>query len=337
MTRTAAIGWGAVILAAVVALGQGAHQDWELKARGDLDTVRFTVRRFEPGHGRWVSSSDVSFSRFKGLSYETIDRGGKAKFEYVVDAGKLICEGSFHWGSGSGTFTAVPNPQFIFELEKLGFTGPSKEDAFSLIMSGLSLDFAREVKAAGIGASISDLENMQNMGVGITYVRELRDEGYNNLSAHDVIELHNMGVRGSYLAALKDSGYDLPVREIVNLHNMGVDPAYLRELRNTGLHPTAADLVNLHNMGVTPKFLEALKNAGYDKLSAGEMIDLHNSGVSPEFIQATRDLGYQFTVRELIDLSNNGVNSGYLHKLRDSGMRQLTASEITRLHQNGVD
>ncbi len=67
------------------------------------------------------------------------------------------------------------------------------------------------------------------------------------------------------------------------------------------------------------------------------MIDLHNMGVSPDFIQATRDLGYQFTVRELIELSSNGVTAGYLHKLRDSGMRSLTAPEITKLHQNGVD
>ncbi len=337
MSRAAIIGWGAVILAAMVAVGQGAHQDWELRQRGDSDSVRFTIRRFEPGRGRWVSTSDVSFSRFKGLTHETIERGGKVNFEYVVDAGKLICEGSFHWGSGAGSFTIVPNPQFISELNKLGFTGPSQENAFAMMMSGLSLDFAREVKAAGISGTISDLENMQNMGVGISYIHELRDDGYTALSAGDVIELHNMGVRGPYMRALKDAGYDLPVHDIVTLHNMGVDAAYIRQLRDAGLHPDAGDVVNLHNMGVTPRFLQALKNAGYEKLSVHEMIDLHNMGVSPDFIQATRDLGYQFTVRELIELSSNGVTAGYLHKLRDSGMRSLTAPEITKLHQNGVD
>ncbi len=337
MSRTAAIGWGAIVLAAMVAVGQGAHQDWELKSHGDSDTVRFTVRRFEPGHGRWVSTSDVRWVHFKNLSRDTVDRGGKVNFEFVQDAGKLICEGSFHWGYGSGSFTIVPNPQFVSELEKLGFTGPSHESAFSMVMSGLSLEFAREVKEAGISGTIADLENMQNMGVNVKYVQEMRDNGYRNLSAHDVIELHNMGVNGGYLLALKDAGYDLPTRDIVNLHNMGIDGSYIHELQTYGLHPSADELVNLHNMGVSPRYLDSLRAAGYDKLAAHEIVDLHNMGVSAEFIQGARDLGYHFTARELIDLSSNGVSAGYLRKLKDSGMRSLSASEITKLHQNGVD
>jgi len=337
MTRNAAIGWGAAALAAMVAVGQGAHQDWELSPHGDSDTVRFTVRRFEPGHGRWVSTSDVRMSHFQGLSHDIMERGGKVKFEYVRDAGKLVCEGSFHWGAGSGTFTVVPNPEFISELDKLGFGGPSQETAFSMMMSGLSLDFARQVKAAGIRATLADLENMQNMGIGTNYLHELRDDGYTGLSAREVIDLHNMGVRGSYLLALKDAGYDLPMHDVINLHNMGVDAAYIQELRNYGLHPTAQEMLELHNMGVAPRYLEALKNAGYDKLTAHEIVELHSTGVSADFIQATRDLGYQFSARELTELSSNGVTSAYLRKLRDSGMRSLSTADIVKLHQNGVD
>ena len=257
MTRTAAFCWGGAILATVVALGQGAHQDWELRAQGDSDTVRFTVRRFEPGHGRWNSTFDVPFSRFHGLSRDTIQLGGKANFEYVVDAGKLACAGGFRGGAGAGTFTVVPNPQYVSELEKLGFSGPVQDTAFTLIMSGVSLDFAREVQALGINGSIADLQNMRNSGIGIKYLRELRDDGYHKLSAHDVMHLHDMGVAAGYLQALKDAGYDLSVPEVINLHNMGVDTGYLRELQNYGLHPSVQDILNLHNTGVSPRFLDA--------------------------------------------------------------------------------
>jgi hypothetical protein len=337
MSRISAVGWGAVVLAALVAVGQGAHQNWELRRGGGFDGVRFTVRRFEPGRGRWTSSSTVPFARFHGLSPDTIDHGGKARFEYVQDPGKLVCQGSFSWGSGAGSFTFVPNPQFVSELQKLGYDAPNDARLFSMMMSGVSLEFARAVRDAGLNASIEQLSDLRDQGVTLEFVRDAVREGYTGFSARDYIDLRAQGVSIAFLRDLQDSGYNLSAREIVNLRAQGVDADFLHQLRSYGLHPSASDLVQLRMQGVTPRYLDGLRAAGYDGLSASEIVSLHAQGVPTDFVQACRSLGYHFSPRELVELRNSGVDAAYLRNLRDSGMRTLSAEEIRKLRQSGVE
>jgi hypothetical protein len=337
MSRTSAIVWGAVILAGVVVVCQGAHQDWELQRSGDGNQMRFTVKKFEPGHGKWSSTFDTPFQRFRGLSLDTVDGGGKAQFEYVQDAGKLVCEGGFRWGRGSGSFRFVPNPRFASELKSLGYDVPPDEALFSMMLSGISLDFAREAKEAGLQTSIEQLADLQRAGVTLEFIRDARRDGYSGLSARDYIDLHTQGVRTGFLRELKDAGYDLSAQEVISLQVQGINGEFLRQLKSYGLHPKASELVQLRVQGVTPQYLEGLQAAGYSDLSANEIVSLHLQGVRAEFIQAARDLGYRFTPRELVELRNNGVDAGYLRRLHESGMRTLSAMEITKLKQNGVD
>jgi len=292
----------------MVALGLGPHQDWKLRRNGQ-DTMYLTVRRFTPGHGKWESGANVPFSHLRGLPPETVDGGGTARFEYMEDAGKLVCRGSFSWGRGEGSFDFFPNAQFRSELKKLGFDAPTDELLFSMMLSGVSLDFARVVHDAGLTSSIRQLLDLHTEGVTPEYIRDAQREGYTGFSAQDYVDLRNRGV----------------------------GPEFLRQLKDYGLHPPAPDLVHLRMQGVTPRFLDDLKAAGYDALSADEIISLHAQGVSPDFVRTAHGLGYRFSPKELATLRNSGVDSSYLRKLQASGMRTLSAGEIAKLRQNGVD
>ena len=59
--------------------------------------------------------------------------------------------------------------------------------------------------------------------------------------------------------------------------------------------------------------------------------------MTPDFIREARDLGYRFTARELIELQIHGVGGDYLRNLKASGMRDLSAEQITRLKIHGVE
>src|ERR1700724_2480039 len=88
------------------AQGYPPRQDWSLKPSPESGMVHFTVTRAAEG-SRWQNSSDVPVSAFHGLPAHMGGLYTSAKFEYVQDAGKLICEGAFNLGHGSGTFTFV--------------------------------------------------------------------------------------------------------------------------------------------------------------------------------------------------------------------------------------
>jgi hypothetical protein len=326
---------GAALLAALMAAQEGGRQ-WKLTRSSTPDRVHFTIEEWKPGN-RSVHSSDVPLARFKGLSTSLFDAGGTAKFEYVQDAGRLLCEGSFSWGRGSGHFTFVPDPNFSAELHRLGYLEPDSDQVFTMMMVGVGLDFARAVHDAGLNASTNQLIELRIHGVTPEFIRDIEQTGYRGLSAQNYIDLKIHGVSPELVRDLKAGGYDIGAQQVIELRIHGVDSQYLRDLKDYGLHPAASELVDLRIHGVTPEYLKGLKDAGYGNLGAQKITELRIHGVSPDFIKDAKDLGYSFTAQELIDLRIHGVDGAYLRRLRDSGLRNLNADQIQRLRIHGVD
>jgi hypothetical protein len=355
---------GALLGAAILATGQQTGSEWKLRHAGPPDQVHFTVERYR-GNGHWTESQDVPLSHFRGLSLDTLSHGGSAHFEYVHDAGRLVCKGTFSWSRGSGSFTFVPNPAFTAELVKLGYDAPNEDQLFSMLMQDAGLEFARGVRDAGLNASTSQLVELRLHGVTLDYIRETHRAGYRNfrakdyvdikihgvpteflrelreagydLSAQQVIELRIHGVDSEFMDNLKQAGYELPPNQITELKIHGVDSRFIRDLKSYGLQPKASDLVQFKIHGVTPEFLKELKEAGYGGLSESQITELKIHGVSSAFIRQSGGLGYHFSPQDLTELHTHGVDVEYLRRLRDSGMRSLDAQQIAKLKMHGVD
>jgi hypothetical protein len=328
---------GAVIVEALTAPGSSrSGLSWELSRSGAPGMVHFTMERSRPGQ-REVVSTDMPLSRFRGFSLGMLEHRGPAKFTFEQDAGTLQCEGSYAWGRGSGSFTMTPNPAYVSELNRLGFSSPQEDEVYLLMIANVTLDFVREVHTAGIASSLRDLLDMAGHGVNQTYVHDLARAGYRDLRAPDYVELHDHGVDARFVEELKQAGYDIPANRIVELHDHGVDSNFVRGLQRAGLRPSPQELIELHDHGVTPDLLRGLHDAGFDTLPADQIIGLHDHGVGSEFVTEAHDLGYRFTPGELIEMHDHGVDGKYLRTIRDSGMKNLTAVQIVQLRDHGVE
>jgi len=361
---SAAIGLGAILVAALAAPGEQWNQEWKLKPSRTTDRVHFRIERSK-WRNNWSTSRDVPLSRFRGLSPETLARNGRVRFEYVHDAGRLICEGSLWSGSGSGSFTFTIDSGFVAELKHLGYEEPDGDQIISILMTDVDLPFAHGVRKRVPDATTRQLIELSIHGVTLDYLREAEEAGYRNLGAKDFVEMRIHGVSTAFLRDLKASGYDLapreavelrihgvtsefvrdlkqagydlPAKQITELRIHGVNSAYLQELRRYGLQPEARGLVELRIHGVSPEFLKELKDAGYSGLSNKEITELRIHGVQPDFIRDAKSLGYSFTTKELVELRIHGVSGSYLKKLRDTGFKNLTASQIAKLKIHGID
>ncbi|WP_321471000.1 hypothetical protein [uncultured Paludibaculum sp.] len=361
---TAMLVSAALLLAGVAMLGQELKHGWKMQRTDRSDQVQFTIERWKAGN-HWSSSRPYPLTSFRGFSMEHFNRGGKQKFTFVQDSGELQCEGSFLFGRGSGNYTFTPNPTFVARLREMGYDAPTEEDLFSILTSDVSLDFAREVKDAGLGGSTRQLVELRIHGVTGDYIREARDAGYRdftahdytqlrihgvntdylrqlreagyNLSAPDITELRIHGVPAEFVKELKGAGYDISSRQIAELRIHGISSDYLRDLKAFGLHPDPSDLKELRIQGVSPDYLKGLKDCGYGSLPVREITELRIHGVSTDFIREARSLGYDFTPRELTELRTQGVSGAYLRKLKESGIKNLTASQIAKLRMNGVE
>jgi hypothetical protein len=294
---------GAVVLAALMA-AQAHRTGWNVSYSDTPGMVHFGIEWSKPG-SHSSHSSDVPLSAFRGLNP---GQSGPAKFEYVADAGTFACEGRFSFGVGSGTYKFQPNQRYAAELQGLGYDSPRDDQLITMAMQQVSLDFARGIREAGLRASTGQLVELRIHGVSLQYIRETQNAGYRSLTPQDYVDMKIHGVSTEFLRALKHAGYELASSQVVELQIHGVGTEYMRDLDIYGLKPRADDLVQMK---------------------------IH--GIQPEFIRDARDLGYSFTPSELIDLKIHGVNEAYLRNLKASGMRNLSAEQITRLKIHGVE
>ena len=186
---------------AVIALGMSAlfgsgrtwDDEWRITPANDSGMVRFSIDRVKPG-SQWSMSSDRPVAEFRGLSMQTVDSSGKAKFEYVRDAGRLVCEGYFKNGVGIGAFEFIPDTEYVRELQKLGYDAPDENQLFSMMMSDVSLDLARGVKEANVPATVKQLLEMRRHGVNRAYLQKLKTSGLRGLTADNIVRLRIHGV-----------------------------------------------------------------------------------------------------------------------------------------------
>jgi hypothetical protein len=322
--------------ATLLAFTEDRHAGWQLRPSLSLNQVHFVVRHSN-GFDNWINSREVPLENFRGFSLSMLATPGPAKFEYVADAGRLLCEGRFLMGTGSGTYTFTPDPGFVSALQQMGYDAPVDEQLLSMLMMGISRAFAREIRDSGLRATSQDLIALRNQGVTLDYIREGRQAGYQSLTAEDYVQLRIHGVETDFLRDLKAGGYDLRAADIVQLRIHGVDSGYIRELKSFGLKPDASDLTQMRTHGVTPDYVKGLKDAGYENLQAEEVDQLRMHGVEPGFVKDARRWGYNFTPEELAQLRMHGVDGAYLKRLQDAGMRNLNAEQIAKLRMHGVD
>lgn len=327
---------GVMAAATLLAFADDWDAQWRMTPSLSVNKVHFTIRHSN-GLDNSIHGRDVPLDNFRGFSLSMLASPGPAKFEYVGDAGRLICEGRFLVGTGSGSYTFAADRAFVTAMQQMGYDTPDDEQLFSMLILDINREFAREIRDFGLRASSQDLIGLKIHGVTLDYVREARQAGYQNLTADDYAQLRIHGVDTDFLRELKAAGYDLRAADIAQLRIHGVDSEYMRELKSYGLKPDASDLSQMRIHGVTPEYLKGLKDAGYDNLHVDEVNQLRIHGVEPDFVQQARSLGYDFTPEELAQLRIHGVDGAYLKRLRDAGMRNLNAEQIAKLRMHGVD
>ncbi len=271
--------------ATLLAFAEDQHAGWQLHPSLSLNQVHFVVRHSN-GFDNWTSGRDVPLDRFRGFSLSMLASPGPAKFEYVADAGRLLCEGRFLMGAGIGNLHVRTGSHICFRIppEQMGYDTPDDEQLFSMLMMDINREFARDIYDTGLRASVNDLLQLRMHGITLDYVREARQAGYPNFTAEDYIQLRIHGVETAFLRDLKAANYDLRAEDIVQLRIHGVDSGYIRDLKGYGLKPDASDLTQMRIHGVTPEYLKGLKDAGYENLRAEEVDQLRMHGVETSFL-----------------------------------------------------
>jgi beta-lactamase regulating signal transducer with metallopeptidase domain len=316
--------------------GQGWTQEWSLERSHSFfsDKVRFSFG-FRQGGSESTTSTDVPVASLRDFSLSMLDHTGSVRFEYVRAAGELICEGNVAGDRASGTFTVSPNPQFISALVKMGYATPDENDVVSLMMSDVTLEFARAVKETGLNLSAGELGELRSHDVTADYIRQARQSGLTNLTAEDFCELRTHGVEPDYLRRILAADPKLSAEDIAELRTHGVEPQYLKGIEATGIALSMEDISSLRTHGVEAGYMKGIHEAN-SKLSIDEIDELRTHGVEPEYLKGIEAVDSNLSVEEICELRTHGVEPSYFQGVRAIDSK-LSIEEVTDLRTHGVE
>jgi hypothetical protein len=281
---TTGVAAAGVILIAFAQEAAPITGQWMIDGIGVPDQVQLTLHRTIGKSGSSTNSSGYPVKGLLGLSRTQIDSPEVVivHFQMVRDAGTLACDGYFKHGNGAGTFTFSPDPGFIAEMRRLGYTGLDPEIVFSMAAHDVSLEYVRSLRSLQAAPTSADeLISMRIHRVSIEYIQELQSLGYRNLKADELVAMRIHGVTTEFIRELNKLGYgSVPADELVNMRIHGATADFIKELKSLGYnHPTIDQLVTMRIHGVSPDYIHRLQERGMKNLSIDQMVNLRIHGI----------------------------------------------------------
>lgn len=142
-------------------------------------------------------------------------------------------------------------PSFIDSLAAAGLTNLSADDLIVLKIQGVTGEYVREMKAAGVDPTVHELLALRIQGVTPEYVRDIRATGIKP-TAREFTGLKIQGVTPELIHALQSAGFaNLAVHEYMAAKIQGITPEFIEKVRSHGFKDlTFHQLLNLKIAGV---------------------------------------------------------------------------------------
>lgn len=191
----------------------------------------------------------------------------------------------------------------------------------------------------GVGQGQGDKQSPTSTSGG-SYVDQLKDQGYDNLTANDLISLKVQGVTPEYIQQVKALGLHPTINELISMRVQGIDPQYIKDMRATGFNPDINQLISLRVQGVTPEYVRNMRAAGIDG-SANQFISLKVQGVTPEYVKEMKAAGVNVDTNQLISMKVQGLDAQYVQEMKNVGLdantNQLISMKVQGLTRGYMD
>jgi beta-lactamase regulating signal transducer with metallopeptidase domain len=163
------------------------------------------------------------------------------------------------------------------------------------------------MKAAGLdNLTVDQLIAMKIQGISPEYVRGLKEAGLQP-NIDQLIAMKIQGVTPDYVRSLHEQDLQPDVDNLVAMRIQGVTPDYVRDIQALGLKPSIDQFIAMRIQGVTAEYIKSLQAAGF-KVDIDDAIRAKIQGISREFIERAVKQGFQnLTLEKLIQLKEMGV------------------------------
>jgi beta-lactamase regulating signal transducer with metallopeptidase domain len=152
-----------------------------------------------------------------------------------------------------------------------------------------------------------------------SYIDAMKAEGFENLSADDLIAMKVQGITPEYIHEIRAEGLKPSADELVGMKVQGIDPEYIRSVRAMNLKMDIDSLIGMKVQGITPAYVEEMRKLGF-KPDTDELIGMKVQGITPEYVHQLNELNIHPDVDDLIGMKVQGINADYVRSIRATGL-----------------
>jgi bla regulator protein blaR1 len=167
-----------------------------------------------------------------------------------------------------------------------------------------------------------------------SYIEAMKAEGFENLSADDLIAMKIQGITPEYIHQIRAEGLKPSADELVGMKVQGITADYIRQIRALKLEADVDTLIGMKVQGITPEYVDGIRKLGF-KADSDQLIGMKVQGITPEYVESMRKLGFQPDADQIIGMKVQGITPEYVESMRKLGF-QPDADQIVGMKVQGI-
>jgi len=152
-----------------------------------------------------------------------------------------------------------------------------------------------------------------------SYIDGMKAEGFDNLSADELISMKVQGITPQYIHEIRAEGLKPSIDDLIAMKVQGISPEYIRQMRALQLRTDIESLIGMKVQGITPEYVEGIRKLGFQSDTEG-LIGMKVQGITPEYVKEINDLGLHPDQDDLIGMKVQGIDANYIRSIRSTGL-----------------
>ena len=168
-----------------------------------------------------------------------------------------------------------------------------------------------------------------------SYIDGLKAEGFENLSADDLIAMKVQGITPQYIHEIRAEGLKPTADELVGMKVQGITPEYIHQVRAMNLNPDVDSLIGMKVQGITPQYVDEMRKLGFQP-DTDQLIGMKVQGITPAYVEEMRKLGFKPDTDQLIGMKVQGITPEYIHQLNELNIHP-DADDLIGMKVQGIN
>ena len=218
---------------------------------------------------------------------------------------------------------------YIDGMKAAGLDHLSVDELVAFKIQGVTPEYVREMKAAGVQPTPDQLIALKVQDVTPEYVREMKSLGQET-DANNLIAMKVQDITPEYVRAMQASGLNLDTGKLIGMKVQDVTPEYIQQLRSLGFTPTADEVISMKVQDLTPEYVRDMRATGLNP-SVNQLISLKVQDVTPEYVKSLQQLGLKLTADQFIAAKVQDITPEFVERAQRHGFHDLTLDKLIQL------